>query len=227
MGRKGRNKEIERNRLSSKRIERLLNNPPKSLLPEEEPKADIAEEIEETSNIVIMPVPEENEPELSEMAAEVNAEMEKINEEISLGSPPPPKITYHNNDKYDSMRPEEHIREFVDYIRRCIRQYDWDEEQLYICDQQTQDLLHYMEMTDKKKQRDGYNLYSELMKVRRERRRCKNEMEILAPVCQLFRNTKLLDQMTKIQGECGIVKESINHRLYSARTDILEKFEEG
>ena len=134
------------------------------------------------------------------------------------------KPAMHYNYEYDSLKPELKLKEFQAYIRKCLSQYEADLEALTTCEQEIQDILHYMEMSENQKRQDGFKLYKRLTDARRERRRCKNEIEILQPVYSLFHGTKLLEQLAQTQGTCRVVKESIDERVYLARTDILDEF---
>ena len=80
-----------------------------------------------------------------------------------------------------------------------------------------------MEKTEDKKRQDGFNLYKRLTVARRERRRCKNEIELLHPVYELFHGTKLLDQLSQLQGSCRVAKAVIDSRMYNPRTDIIDQ----
>lgn len=137
------------------------------------------------------------------------------------------KPTMHNNYEYDSMQPEAKLKEFAAYIRKCLAKYEQDQEDLKVCEQKIQDILHFMEMGDDQKYSAGSRLYKLLRDERRERRRCKNEIELLYPVYQLFHGTKILEQLSQTQGACRVVKQSIDERLYSARTDVLDDFMGG
>lgn len=135
-----------------------------------------------------------------------------------------PRTAMHNRYEYDSLKPEERLKEFGSYIRKCMSRYEQDQEDLKACEQKIQDILHFMEMGDDQKYSAGSKLYKLLRDERRERRRCKNEIELLYPVYQMFHGTKILEQLSQTQGTCRIVKQSINDRLYSARTDVLDDF---
>ena len=154
-----------------------------------------------------------------------DAEPEKI-EPTKNASEKPKKKVMHNDFEYDSLKPEEEFKRFTGYIRKCLSQFERDQEVLDQTEREIQDILHYMEMSSNKKRQDGFNIYKRLTEARRERRRCKNEIELLHPVYELFHGTKLLDQLSQLQGSCRIVKESIDNRIYNPRTDVLDIFME-
>lgn len=205
-------------RMSQQKINQLLSKKPQKI--EQKAPESIVEETKELfENLEIPPIPLVDEifPAVPEKAIETEPLVEE---------PPKPKVRplLHNDREYDTLDPETRFKEFISYIRKCIAQYEYDQEQLAISEEKIQDLMHFMEMTDDRKRQDGFRLYKELTKARRERRACKNEMELLAPVYELFHKTKLLDQMAQVQGNCRIVKKSIKERVYSTRTDILDQF---
>lgn len=134
------------------------------------------------------------------------------------------KPTLSSNAEYDTLHPEETIREFCAKIRDMMARYDGDRLQLSKLDLEAQDLLHYMEMSKNKNAFDGFNLYKRLCEIRRERRICKNEIELLTPLYNQFNESHLLDQLTKIQGNCRAAKANIEGRVYAVKTDILDEF---
>ena len=169
---------------------------------------DILNDLKGDQPVVSIPA----DPELSIATNEENA--------VSVTKPAPMHYGY----EYDSLKPEAKLKEFQAYIRKCLTRYESDIEDLKNCEQEIQDILHYMEMSENQKRPDGYKLYKRLTEARRERRRCKNEIELLQPVYSLFHGTKLLEQLAQTQGNCRLIKESIDERVYLARTDILDEF---
>ena len=87
-----------------------------------------------------------------------------------------------------------------------------------------QDLLHYIEMGSDKNANAGYKSYKRLAEIRRERRSCKNEMDLLQPIYDAFGGGDKLNVLAQIQGSCRVTKQSIDNRAYTVRTDILESF---
>lgn len=133
---------------------------------------------------------------------------------------PRPVLTGH--EEYDTLHPEETFKAFCASIRQMLAKYDSDKEELAAAEAQMQDLLHFIEMTKDKNANAGYKLYKQLCEVRRHRRRLKNEIDLLQPVYDAFHETSFLTRLTDIQGRCGSVKQIINNKGYTVRTDILE-----
>lgn len=125
-------------------------------------------------------------------------------------------------DEYDTTKPEDTFREFIRNVKAMVKRYDANITRLSELEDQMQDVMHFMEMSKSKNVPEGYKLYKKLTDIRKERRACKNEMDLLKPVYEMFHGTKLLDQLAHVQGECGKVKKSIDGRAYTVRTYILE-----
>ena len=81
-----------------------------------------------------------------------------------------------------------------------------------------------MEIASFKNVAVGYRLYRKLTELRRERRACKNECDLLQPVYDYFHATDVLNRLTILQGDCVRAKDAIDNRTYMTRTDVLEPF---
>ena len=126
--------------------------------------------------------------------------------------------------EYDTLHPEETLRLFCGDIRDMISRYEGNKLRLEELENEMQDLLHFIEMTGDKNANAGFKLYKRLAEVRRERRTCKNELDLLHPIYENFKDTDLLNILTRIQGSCGAAKRQIDGRAYSVRTDVLDPF---
>lgn len=135
-----------------------------------------------------------------------------------------PRPVLHSNEAYDTLQPEETLRNFCAAVRVMLSRYEGHKERLEKLESQMQDLLHFIEMGKNKNAKDGFILYQKLCDVRRERRICKNEIDLLQPIYNAFHDTSLLDHLGNIQGECHTIKQLIDRKGYSVRTDILDNF---
>ena len=102
----------------------------------------------------------------------------------------------------------------------------WDQDHLDLCERKMQDILHYAEMAEKRNSKTGYKVYKELAAVRKERRACKNEIQLLSSVYDMCQKSNIMNQLTMAQGSCRSVRETIEGKWYTARTDILDQFME-
>ena len=135
-----------------------------------------------------------------------------------------PKPILTSSLEYDTLHPEETIKDFCSSIRNMLSKYQYNKEQYDHLEYEMQDLLHYIEMGSDKNANAGYKLYKRLAEIRRERRRCKNEMDLLQPIYDAFGGGDKLNVLAQIQGNCRVTKQTINNRAYTVRTDVLELF---
>lgn len=133
------------------------------------------------------------------------------------------KHVLHYNIEYDSTHPEETIRNFVSSVKDMVARYENDKLRIFELEAQEEDLKHSMEILPNQKVSDGYKLYKKLREVRKERRSCKNEIDLLQPVYEYFHATEVLNKLSHVQGQCAIAREAIDGRVYSVRTDILDE----
>ena len=125
---------------------------------------------------------------------------------------------------YDSLRVEEAIHSFLNFARAVGERHKGNLEAINMCDDQTQDLLHYMELQDDLNCCHGNELYRKLREVRRERRTCKNENELLDSIHDwVDQNAAAIKSLERVLGATRAKKDTISKRLYMTRTNILEE----
>lgn len=146
--------------------------------------------------------------------AEVRVEREHVE--------PRPLLT--SDLEYDTLHPEETIKNFCTLIRAMLSKYQSNKEQYELLEQEMQDILHYVEMGSDKNANIGYKLYKRLAEIRRQRRVCKNEMDLLQPIYDAFGGGDKLNTLAQIQGACRTTKLAIDGRAYTVRTDVLDQF---
>lgn len=86
------------------------------------------------------------------------------------------------------------------------------------CDKETQDILHEIELSDNKTTVDGYKLYKALREVRRLRRKCKDENELIEPivgVLKQYENLRL--KLYRVHSQVKEVARKHEERKYAAR----------
>lgn len=82
------------------------------------------------------------------------------------------------------MNIEEAIKSVREVYVNLPRRYEQLEKDLKQLDMETQDLLHLMELKNLNLHL-GFKAYKDLQRVRQERRKVKNEMELLEPILEL------------------------------------------
>ena len=93
------------------------------------------------------------------------------------------------------------IDEFLRFIRESAIQYDYAINEVKRCEDQTQDILHKLELEDiKYKERAKYATM--IQKIRRERRELKDEALLKSPIVQWGKShIRELNELEKLLGE--------------------------
>lgn len=125
---------------------------------------------------------------------------------------------------YDSMHPEETIRLFVKNVKAMVKKYELNKDRVIEIEKEIVDIEHYMEISTNKTVPLGYKLYRKLADLRRERRACKNENDLLQPIYEYFHATEVLNRLSKVQGDCAKAKSTIDERVFQARTNVLDAY---
>lgn len=133
-------------------------------------------------------------------------------------------LTLSKRAEYDTTNPEKHIAEFVSFSRVVITRYEENVRMIDVYDKETQDILHYVELHENMNAAQGNDMYKKLRDVRRKRRQCKNEIDLLEPVYQFFKNqnSNLADQLAAVQGKCKQLRSGIDSRQYTLRTGVIQ-----
>lgn len=137
---------------------------------------------------------------------------------------PPKTNVLHYDVDYDSTKPEQTIRDFISDIKGMVSKYEYNKQRIFEIQNELEDLYHYIEISSYKTVPTGYKLYRKMAELRRERRACKNENDLLKPIYDYFHATEVLNKLSHVQGDCGICKETIDARTYAVRTDILDEW---
>jgi hypothetical protein len=75
---------------------------------------------------------------------------------------------------------QKHVGAMISVFTEVIQRYEADQKLLQRLDDETQDLLHEIEISKPKNARDGYLIYKDLKDVRIRRREVKDELAQLA-----------------------------------------------
>lgn len=130
----------------------------------------------------------------------------------------------HRDIDFDDLHPEENIRTFVAFATDVISRYNYNKTMITEYEDQLQDILHFIELSDNLNAKEGYKKYKQITDIRRERRKCKLENELLEQAYQFFNaNKSMLDQLRRIQGGCRRDKDTLSNLRYTIRTNILSE----
>lgn len=90
-------------------------------------------------------------------------------------------------------------------------------------DYETQDILHKLELEDVS-YHDTAKLGKALMKVRENRRKAKDSVELNAPLVEWIQShSDALKSLQKVLGETRKIEEKQRRRMYVPRTKIVEE----
>ena len=127
---------------------------------------------------------------------------------------------------YDSLHPVDQIRTFVAFLKAAQSRYDDNFRIVGECDLQGQDVLHKIEMGDDLDVKRGFGMYKAIRSMRRKRRVCKNENDLLRPICAyLEKHSDLISQLERLQGDIAQMQSAIDGRKYTMRTQLFEQEE--
>ena len=123
---------------------------------------------------------------------------------------------------YDQTNAVEMLAAFNRFLIEVVARYEGNELSITDCDRKSSDLLHYIELHEDMNASEGYKTYKKLALVRRERRISKNENVLLLPMYNFIKqNPRLVNDLASVLGKTRAAKESIEKKIYSARTDII------
>ena len=128
----------------------------------------------------------------------------------------------HRHFDFDSMNPEQTLSEFLKYIRQIKDQKSFLFNRLNELNNASSDLLHYAELHEDLGVVQSYDVYKKLREIRRDRRICKNEIELLTPVWQWVEESDgAIHKLERVLGEVRKNKTDISQRSYIMRTDVM------
>lgn len=125
------------------------------------------------------------------------------------------------NIEFDSLHPEDNIKQFLMFARNVISRYEGNQQRQSELELEQQDVEHVMELSNNQDIVGGYRLYRKLADIRRERRTCKNESDLLKPLYDYLKQNSIMNDLSRLQGSCRVSKETISKRQYTLRTNIL------
>lgn len=95
--------------------------------------------------------------------------------------------------------------------------YEQNSNDIDLCDKETQDLLHLIELTTFNASK-GYQLSKELQKVRNKRRLLKDENELLEPLMNVINKYKNVEnELNRCLGDVRKIKKRHEVRTYKMR----------
>jgi len=115
------------------------------------------------------------------------------------------------------------LKDFNVYLRDVRARYEGNLEVIRLREQDTQDILHEIELGPKRQSRQCGALYKKLREICKERRAAKMENEQLEPIMQWLRdNPNMIGVIGQLQGSVRAIREKQASRVYTPRGDAAE-----
>lgn len=114
------------------------------------------------------------------------------------------------------------VREIGKFVAEVVATHAWNRARIGAMDDATQDILHEVELSEPKRGQEAARLYRQLRAVRAERRRCKEENELIGPLADwIASNQNALHALTRVQGTMSKTREHQASRRYTPRCQDL------
>lgn len=159
-----------------------------------------------------------------------DAEIKRGEEEISdflealpVSADPDTVKPLHRDSDFDTLHPAETISAFLDFCAGVRQRYQGNLQVQDDTNLETQDLLHYMELSENLRVADGFKAYRRMREVRRVRRDAKNENDLLQPLYDFLTQTDFENILRRVLGDTRTRAEVVGKRQYGMRTDILTR----
>lgn len=115
---------------------------------------------------------------------------------------------------------ENYSTTIVTVYQNVIKAYERDIERIEEIHGELQDIEHEIELSPSKNMYEGYLLYKQIKDLRMERRRCKEETEILKDMYEFFTSqvgTEFKNKIQRIQSDAAKLREVQERRTYTPR----------
>lgn len=121
------------------------------------------------------------------------------------------------------MTHSEQISNFLKFLRETKEEYDIASSTRIDKENETQDILHRLELRDDK-YGDVAKPGKTLRNIRRERRDSKDTVAITSPIAAWYRdNQKEIKSLERLLGEVRKEESKTEGRVYTDKTDIIQK----
>lgn len=117
-------------------------------------------------------------------------------------------------------------KEFYQALETIPNQIELLEKEIKLCDQETQDLLHLIEMS-KFHASEGYKICRDLQITRKRRRAAKDELETLNQIVEKLKgNRPIQHNAVIVDNVIGRRTNTLESRRYTprVRSDLVERF---
>ena len=120
---------------------------------------------------------------------------------------------------------ENYSTTIVSIFQNTIRDYEMGLERIEQIQDELQDIFHEIELSPNKNMYEGYLLYKRIKELRVERRRCKEETELMKDTYEYFKGQQgqaFKNKMQQLQGNAAKLRKTQEGRTYKPRqrTDL-------
>ena len=108
----------------------------------------------------------------------------------------------------------------VTIFQNVVKDYERDLERIKEIEDELQDLYHEIELSPSKNMYLGYLLYKRIRELRIERRRCKDETELMKETYEFFKSQQgqgFKNKMQQLQGSARKLRDIQEKRTYKPR----------
>ena len=108
----------------------------------------------------------------------------------------------------------------ITIYQNVIQNYERDIDDIKRIEGELNDIMHEIELTNSKDMYHGYLLYKQIRELRIERRRCKEEVELLKDTYDYFKSQQgqaFKNKIQQLQGGAAKLREVQEHRTYTPR----------
>lgn len=115
---------------------------------------------------------------------------------------------------------ENYSTTIVTIFQNVIKDYERNLERIEEIQDELQDIFHEIELSPSKDMYNGYLLYRRIRELRIERRRCKEEVEVMKETYEFFKSQQgqgFKNKMQQLQGNARKVRNTQEARTYTPR----------
>ena len=115
---------------------------------------------------------------------------------------------------------ENYSTTIVTIFQNVVKDYERNLERIEEIHDELQDIMHEIELSSSKDMYNGYLLYRRIRELRIERRRCKEEVEVMKETYEFFKSQQgqgFKNKMQQLQGSARKVRNAQEARTYTPR----------
>jgi hypothetical protein len=115
---------------------------------------------------------------------------------------------------------ENYATTVVTIFQNVVKDYERDLERIEEIQDELQDIMHEIELSAGKDMYSGYLLYKRIRELRIERRRCKEQTELMKETYEYFKSQQgqaFKNKLQQLQGNAAKVRKTQESRTYTPR----------